>query len=67
MTPQPAEMWMPLALFLLFALLSVVGACLAAAHWRGRSAGVWAGLMTALFFAVLLVGLWALLRSAGAI
>ena len=58
-------MWMPLALFLLFALLSVVGAYLAAAHLRGRAAGVWAAALTMLFFGALLVGLWALLRSGG--
>jgi hypothetical protein len=62
---QTSEMWMPLALFLVFALLSVVGAGLAAAHWRGRAAGVWAGLLAMLFFAVLLAGLWGLLRSGG--
>jgi hypothetical protein len=58
-------MWMPLALFSVFALLSVAGASLAAAHWRGRTAGIVAGLLTAAFFAVLLAGLWALLRSGG--
>ncbi|HEV8581049.1 MAG TPA: hypothetical protein VGX68_18440 [Thermoanaerobaculia bacterium] len=67
MTSQPAEMWLPLGLFLLFALLSVAGACLAVAHWRGRTAGILAALLTALFFAALLVGLWALLRSGGAL
>jgi hypothetical protein len=65
--PQPAEMWLPLGLFLIFALLSVAGAFLAVAHWRGRRAGVLAALLTALFFAALLVGLWVLLRSGGAL
>ena len=67
MKPQPAEMWLPLALFLLFALLSAVGAFVAVAHWRGRAAGALAALLTALFFAALLAGLWALLRSGGAL
>jgi hypothetical protein len=67
MTLQLAEMWLPLTLFFLFALLSAVGAYLAAAHWRGRAAGVLAALLTALFFAALLAGLWALLRSGGAL
>jgi hypothetical protein len=56
-------MWPPLALFLLFALLSSVGAYLAVAHWRGRKAGVWAAVGTLLFFGALLVGLWFLLQS----
>jgi hypothetical protein len=60
-------MWMPLALFLFFALLSAIGAYLAVASWRGRKAGVWAAVLTALFFAALLLGLWALLRSGGEI
>lgn len=67
MTPQLAEMWVPLALFCLFALLSVVGACLAAAHSRGWKAGVWAGLATAVFFGALLLGLGVLLREGGAL
>ncbi len=65
MTFQPSEMWLPLTLFCLFALLSVVGAYLAAAHWRGRVAGVWAALGTVLFFGALFVGLGFLLRSGG--
>jgi hypothetical protein len=67
MSSSQSEMWMPLALFLLFALLSAVGAFLAVSSWRGRAAGAWAGLATTLFFAVLLAGLWALLRSSGAL
>jgi hypothetical protein len=65
MTSQTSEMWLPLTLFCLFALFSVVGAYLAAAHWRGRVAGVWAALGTALFFGALFVGLGFLLRSGG--
>lgn len=65
MTPQPAELWLPLALFLLFALFSAVGAFLAVKHWRGRAAAIWAAALTTLFFGVLLLGLWVLLRSGG--
>jgi hypothetical protein len=60
-----SPMWMPLALFLLFALLSSVGAYLAVAHWRGRKAGAWAAAGTVLFFGALLAGVWALMRSGG--
>jgi hypothetical protein len=64
---EPAEMWMPLLLFLVFTLLSVIGAYLVAAHWRGRRAGVVAALLTALFFAAVLAGLLALMRNGGMI
>jgi hypothetical protein len=64
---EPAEMWMPLLLFVVFALLSVVGAYLVAAHWRGRRAGIVAALLTALFFGALLAGLLALMRNGGMI
>jgi NADH:ubiquinone oxidoreductase subunit 3 (subunit A) len=67
MTSQLAEMWLPLALFCLFALFSVAGAYLAAAHVRGRKVGVLAALATAVFFCALLVGLGALLREGGAL
>jgi hypothetical protein len=65
MTPDRSEMWLPVALFLIFALLSVVGAYLVIAHWRGRRMGILAALVTALFFGALLVGLGALLRGGG--
>jgi len=58
-------MWMPLALFLLFALLSAIGAYLVVAHWRGRAAGAWAAALTVVFFAALLAGVWALMRNGG--
>lgn len=67
MRSEPAEMWMPLLLFLVFTLLSVIGAYLVAAHWRGRRAGVVAALLTALFFAAVLAGLLALMRNGGMI
>lgn len=58
-------MWLPLALFSLFALLSVVGAYLAAAHLRGWKMGALAALITAVFFGALLLGLGFLLREGG--
>ena len=67
MAPQPPDIWFPLGLFLLFALLSMAGAFLAVAHGRGRKAGAVAALLTGLFFAALLAGLWALLRRGGAL
>ncbi len=65
MTPTASEMWLPLTLFCLFALFSVIGAYLIAKHWRGRAAGLWAALGTALFFGALFLGLGFLLRSGG--
>jgi hypothetical protein len=65
MTSKLAEMWLPLSLFCLFALLSVVGAYFVAAHFRGWKMGVWASLATAVFFCVLVLGLWVLLRGGG--
>lgn len=58
-------MFLPVILFSVFALLSVVGAYLIFARQRSRSAGVWAAAATALFFVVLFAGLFALLQSAG--
>ncbi|HEX6864312.1 MAG TPA: hypothetical protein VF414_15890 [Thermoanaerobaculia bacterium] len=58
-------MFLPIALFLVFALLCAVGAYLILAHHRSRAAGVWAALGTTLFFGLLFFGLLALLRSAG--
>lgn len=58
-------MFLPIVLFLVFALLSAVGAYLILAHQRSRKAGVWAALGTALFFGLLFCGLLALLRGAG--
>lgn len=58
-------MRLPLALFSLFAFLSVVGAFLAVAGWRGRKAGIVAALLTVFFFGLLAVGLLVLLRGGG--
>jgi drug/metabolite transporter superfamily protein YnfA len=63
--PDRAEMWMPLVLFVVFTLLSIVGAYLVVAHWRGRRAGIVAAMLTALFFAALLAGVLALMRNGG--
>jgi len=58
-------MFLPIVLFLVFALLSTVGAYLILAHQRSRKAGVWAALGTMLFFGLLFFGLLTLLQSAG--
>ena len=58
-------MFLPTFLFLLFTVLSAVGAYLILAHLKGRKAGAMAALGTVLFFAVLFAGLLVLLRSAG--
>lgn len=67
MPPQITEMWLPIVLFCLFALFSVLGAYFIAAHFRGRKAGVAAALATLLFFAALAFGVAALLREGGAL
>ena len=58
-------MLLPWILFVLFALLSAVGAYLALANARSRTAGIWGALLTLLFFAVLAVLVLALLRDGG--
>ena len=65
MTSQTSEMWLPLTLFSMFAFLSVVGAYLAVASWRGRTAGIVAALLTAFCYGLLAVGVYVLLRSGG--
>lgn len=65
MPSYPAEMSLPLLLFGLFALLSVVGAYLVTAHLRGRRAGIVVAALTALFFGAVLAGLLALIRQGG--
>ncbi|HXO19965.1 MAG TPA: hypothetical protein VOA87_08590 [Thermoanaerobaculia bacterium] len=54
----------PLALYAVFALLSVAGTYLALASQRGRAAGVWGAVGALLFFAALYWGLVALFRQA---
>ena len=58
-------MWLPLLLFSLFAILSVVGAFWAVAGWRGRTAGIIAALLTVFFFGLLALGVFLLLRGGG--
>lgn len=64
MSPQPSDLWLPLALFVFFGLLSVVGAYLALNSLRGRRAAVAGSVATAVFFAVLLAVVLALMRNA---
>ena len=65
MPPQSSDLWFPLALFVVFALLSVLGAYLALNALRGRRAAIAGAAATAVFFAVLLAVVLALMRSAG--
>lgn len=62
--PSP-EMRLPLMLFFVFVILSVVGAFWAVAGWRGRNAGIVAALLTLFFFGLLAAGLVFILRSGG--
>jgi hypothetical protein len=65
MSPQPSDLWWPLALFVFFALLSVLGAYLALNALRGRRAAILGALATTGFFAVLLAVVLAMMRRAG--
>ncbi|HEX4961616.1 MAG TPA: hypothetical protein VF173_12305 [Thermoanaerobaculia bacterium] len=65
MSPHPSDLWLPLGLFVFFALLSVLGAYLALNTLRGRRAAVAGAVATAVFFAVLLAVVLGLMRSAG--
>jgi hypothetical protein len=67
MSPQPSDLWMPLALFVFFGLLSVVGAYLALNALRGRRAAILGAVATAGFFALLLAVVLILMRNAGLI
>ena len=60
-------MAVPLTIYLIFILLSMVGGYLATAyhHPRGRVAGIWALVIIFLFYAGLSAGLFLLLRSGG--
>lgn len=53
-------------LFVLFALLSSAGAYWAGAHFRSRAVGAGLALAVAAFFALLALGIFWLVRSAGA-
>ncbi|MFY9821276.1 MAG: hypothetical protein WAM82_07830 [Thermoanaerobaculia bacterium] len=65
MSPQPSDLWLPLALFVFFGLLSVVGAYLALNALRGRRAAILGSVATAGFFALLLVVVLVLMINAG--
>jgi hypothetical protein len=65
MSPQPSDLWLPLALFVFFGLLSVVGAYLAFNSLRGRRAAILGAVSTAGFFALLLAVVLILMRNAG--
>ncbi|HEV7506716.1 MAG TPA: hypothetical protein VGS07_17620 [Thermoanaerobaculia bacterium] len=65
MSPQPPDLWLPLALFAFFGLLSAAGAYLALNALRGRRAAVLGAVATALFFALLLAVVLILMRNAG--
>jgi len=65
MPSQPPELWLPLALFVFFGLLSAAGAYFALGALRGRRAAVLGAVATAGFFALLLVVVLILMRNAG--
>jgi hypothetical protein len=65
MSPQPSDLWLPLALFVFFGLLSVAGAYLALNALRGRRAAILGAVATAGFFALLLAVVLILMRDAG--
>jgi drug/metabolite transporter superfamily protein YnfA len=65
MSPQPSDLWLPLALFVFFGLLSVAGAYLALKSLRGRRSAILGAAATAGFFALLLVVVLILMRNAG--
>lgn len=65
MLSPPSDLWLPLALFGFFGLLSVAGAFFALKALRGRRAAVLGAVTTAVFFTVLLVVVLILMRNAG--
>jgi hypothetical protein len=65
MRPDPNEIWWPLVLFCVFTLLSMGGAYWVAARLRSRVAGIWAAVVTGLFFLAVGYGVWALMRESG--
>ena len=65
MPPHLTEMWLPIGLFCLFALLSALGAYWITAHFRSRKAGVLAAVLILLFFVALALGVDALMREGG--
>lgn len=67
MPNQPPELWLPLALFVFFGLLSAAGAFLALSSLRGRRAAIVGAVATAGFFVLLLAVVLILMRNAGLI
>lgn len=67
MSPQSSDLWLPLALFVFFGLLSVAGAFLALNALRGRRAAILSAVATAGFFVLLLAVVLILMRNAGLI
>jgi hypothetical protein len=67
MPTQPPELWLPLALFVFFGLLSVAGAYFALNALRGRRAAILGVAATAGFFVLLLAVVLILLKNAGLI
>jgi membrane protein implicated in regulation of membrane protease activity len=65
MLRQLTEMWLPIGLFCLFALISALGAYLITAHHRSRQAGVLVAVLVLLFFVGLAFGVLALMRESG--
>jgi apolipoprotein N-acyltransferase len=65
MPRQFTEMWLPIGLFCLFALISALGAYLITAHHRSRKMGVLAAVLILLFFVGLAFGVLALMREGG--
>ncbi|HEY0515011.1 MAG TPA: hypothetical protein VGH73_24160 [Thermoanaerobaculia bacterium] len=67
MLRQFSEMWLPIGLFCLFALLSAIGAYLVTAHFRSRRAGIVVAGLTLLFFVGLALLVLVLMREGGAV
>ncbi len=67
MSIQPSELWLPLALFVFFGLLSAAGAYLALNALRGRRAAILGAVATTGFFALLLAVVLRLMRNGGLI
>jgi hypothetical protein len=67
MPNQPPELWLPLSLFVFFALLSAAGAYFALNSIRGRRAAMLGAAATAGFFVLLLIVVLILMRNAGLI
>jgi drug/metabolite transporter superfamily protein YnfA len=65
MSSLPSDLWLPLALFVFFGLLSVAGTYLALNALRDRRAAILGAAATAGFFALLLAVVLNLMRNAG--